>query len=158
MFFAPVCKLGCNTLSLHILFFENAISVYSKAIENDPKNVFAYSNIAYAYEKMNKASKGMEYLLKATQVDPNDAVVWFDLGAAYAKQNQNLKAIECYEKSFSLNPKYYKSCLSLAISYEKKRDLEKAAEYYVKAMSLTEEPRLKEAILRQVTKSGGGNT
>ncbi len=40
------------------------------------------------------------------------------------------------------------------MAYEKKRNLEKAAEFYVKSLSLTDDPKLKEAILRQVTRAG----
>ena len=92
-------------------------------------------------------------MIEATTADPKDAVTWYDLGAAYNKKDDNVKAIECFEKSFSLNPKFYKAALSLAMAYEKNRNLEKAAGYYVKAMDLTNDPKLKEAILRQMTRT-----
>ena len=77
---------------------------------------------------------------------------WFDLGLAYEKSGNLDGAIQYYEKSFSLNHNYYKAALSLAMTYEKQRNLEKAAEFYTKALSLTEDPRIREVILRKITK------
>ena len=43
--------------------------------------------------------------------------------------------------------------MSLALAYEDSGDVEKASEYYVKSMDLTDDPKLKEAILRQTSRS-----
>ncbi|MBI3315639.1 MAG: NADH-quinone oxidoreductase subunit C [Candidatus Omnitrophica bacterium] len=134
--------------------FDEAIVAYERAVEINPKETFAYSNLAYILQTKGDLDKALGYLTRAVQMDPKDAVGWYDLGSFYAGQGKLDKAIETFEKSLSLDPKYYKAALSLAMAYEKNRDLEKSSEYYVKAMSLTDDPRLKEAILRQITRSG----
>ena len=132
---------------------DNAIGAYESAIKADGKAVFAYCNLAYVLESKKEFAKARSCLEKASKIDPQDAVVWYDLGEIYGKQGDFTRAIEYYEKSYAIDPKYYKTCLSLAMAYEKNRNLEKAAEFYVKCLSLTDDPKLKDAILKQVTKT-----
>jgi tetratricopeptide (TPR) repeat protein len=80
------------------------------------------------------------------------------LGLAHFRNDDADKAIECYQKSLRLNPNFYKALLSEALAYEKKRDLEKAAECYTKALALTEDPKIKEVIMRQITRSASGGS
>ncbi len=133
--------------------FDRALAAYEEVVRLSPKNNFAYSNIAYVYETLGDAAKAMEALLRATTANPRDEVVWYDLGAGYSKRREWANAIDCYKKSLGLSPKFYKACISLALAYEKQGDLKAASEYYVKALSLTDDPRLKEAILRLITES-----
>ena len=134
---------------------DKAIAAYESAIRADGKAVFAYCNLAYVLESKKQFAKAKSYLEMASKINPQDAVVWYDLGEIYGKEGDYPKAIEYYEKSHAIDPKYYKACLSLAMAYEKTRNLEKAAEFYVKALALTDDPKLKEAILRQITKTSG---
>ncbi len=131
-----------------------AIKAYDKAIQNDPKNSFAYSNAGYAYQQKGDLNKAAEYFQKATEVDPKDAVAWYDLGSLKSKQGNYDEAIANFLKSLALDAESYKANLSLAMAYEAKRELEKSAEFYTKAMTLTDDPVLKDAILKQITRSG----
>lgn len=133
--------------------FDRALAAYEEVVRLDPKNEFVYSNIAYIREAMGDDAKAMEALGRATEANPRDEVAWYDLGAAYGKRREWDKAVECYKKSLGFDPKFYKACISVALAYEKKGDLTAASEYYVKALSLTDDPRLKEAILRLITES-----
>lgn len=132
---------------------DRALTAYEEVVRLDPKNEFVYSNIAYVHEAMGNAAEAMKALDRATEANPRDEVAWYDLGAAHGKRREWDKAIECYKKSLKIDAKFYKACISAALAYEKKGDLTAASEYYVRALSLTDDPRLKEAILRLITES-----
>ena len=134
--------------------FDGAIKAYGQAIQADSANLFAYSNIAYAYEEKGDMAKALEYLQKAVNINSDDAVAWYDLGDAYNKQGGKVKALEAFERSYKIAPNNYKACLSLALAHEDNGNLEKASGYYVKAMALTDDPKLKDAILRQISRAG----
>ena len=132
--------------------FDAAVAAYEKAIETDPSTVYAYSNLGYVYEEKGDEDKAIQYFLKAAELAPGDSIAWYDLGSAYVKKGDNAKALDSFERSFKLDPEFYKACMSLALAYEDGSKLDKASEYYVKAMSLTDDPEIKAAIMRQVSR------
>lgn len=86
--------------------FEEAISFYSKAIEEDPKYSSAYFNRALSYAILNnytEATRDAEHVLDM-EPDSHDAPYVMGIISEYQHDYQGAK--EWYEKALSKNPDY----------------------------------------------------
>jgi SpoVK/Ycf46/Vps4 family AAA+-type ATPase len=86
--------------------FEEAISYYTKAIEEDQKYSSAYFNRALAYAIINKydeARRDVDYVLR---IEPNSHDAPYVLGIISEYQQDYKGAKEWYEESLKKNPDY----------------------------------------------------
>lgn len=83
--------------------FDDAVAMYSKAIEADPTNFIYYNNRAAAYHELKKYDKVMEDAQKSIAVQ-NNAKAHIRLGAAFWAQRNLAEAKKEYELAASLDP------------------------------------------------------
>jgi tetratricopeptide (TPR) repeat protein len=89
--------------------YESAAKEFEKAIDLDPNDPRAYSNLAFSYAQLGKREEALAMFEKAATIAPNDATarknlaaVYMDLGKAYFKQENYPDALKFYEKALEL--------------------------------------------------------
>lgn len=125
----------------------DAIELYKKAINKNPKNAKAYLKLYEIYELAGKDSQAHELIKKAYKNLPDNKEikkVFFylnkntqtkkdDLALHYLKEKQWAKAIKIYEQ---IEPKTSQIYITMAGCYKNLKNYKKSVEYYKKALTL----------------------
>ena len=99
---------------------------YTKSIEIDSTNAYAYYNRAISYDKKGEIEKTIEDFSKAIKLLPTKADFLLNRGYSYRKLKDYDLAIEDYTKVLKLEPKCFKALYNRGLCYEKQLDFVKA--------------------------------
>jgi Ca-activated chloride channel family protein len=86
----------------HAEKYEEAISLYKRAIDDDPQNAKLYYNLASAYAKIGNVEDAIGYFeeYKAmVDTDEERAKADYNIGNIYSKEESWTKAVDYYKKS-----------------------------------------------------------
>ena len=81
--------------------YTEAIKVFEKVLEKDPKNANAAYNIAISYIQLKDDDKALNYLNKTTDVSPFNDDAWYNKALIFFKKGNYLAALEA-----TLNSEY----------------------------------------------------
>lgn len=85
------CDLGFAFDKLRM--YNDAISDYTKAIEMDPKNAYAYYNRGISHDKKGDYNIAIKDFIRAIELDPTKADFYHNKGFAMKKKNLIREAI-----------------------------------------------------------------
>ena len=96
--------------------FQEALNMYSKAIELDGSNPVFYCNRAAAHSKMNNHHLAIEDCQRAIDMDPSYSKAYGRMGLAHSSLNKHKEAVDNFKKALELEPdnESYKSNLQIA--------------------------------------------
>lgn len=108
-------------------FLKKILEETKAALEKDPNDLKALTDLANMYYDSGQYSKAIEFYERATKVAPNDINILTDLGTSYFNTEQNEKAIEMYKKAIEKDPKHINAKFNLGYVYKtiNKKDLAK---------------------------------
>jgi tetratricopeptide (TPR) repeat protein len=140
--------------------YDEAISVYDKALAADPTSVAAYKGRGTAYSRKKQSDKALEDFLKAVEIDPIDTMALYYCGTIYVETGRDdegiaylTRAIELLEThppgsfrgfyadgrrvysvwdSFTIPKPYY----SRGYAYHRQKQYEKANSDFTKAIQI----------------------
>ncbi len=114
--------------------YENAKNDFLKALEINPNDALAYTDIAVLEMLNSNYDKALELLNKAINVNPDCANAYVVLGNIENEKNKNIsKAIEYYNKALSVDPvNSYAYCQRAGISFDR-NDIDGAIADWTKA-------------------------
>ncbi|KAI9030430.1 hypothetical protein DFJ74DRAFT_656613 [Hyaloraphidium curvatum] len=84
--------------------YEEAIELYTEAIDLDPENAVYYANRAAAYSQSSQHEKAVDDARKAIDVDPKYSKAYSRLGLALYSLELFQDAVDAYEKGLKLDP------------------------------------------------------
>jgi serine/threonine-protein kinase len=120
---------------------ETAISLFKRAIEQDPHFALAHGGLGRAYLLNHKLTKDPELLEKArssctraVEISDNLASVHVMLGTIYEEVGKNEDAIQEFKQALLLDPVNVGAMHQLALVYENLGRLEKAEEAHKEAI------------------------
>ena len=117
--------------------FNEAIKIFTEAIELNPENALAYYGRAYAYDDLEDYQRAIEDCTNAIQFDsPRLVDAYNNRGEAYRKSGIYAKAIEDYNKAIELNSNYFRAYSNRGIAYRSLGNYDKAFTDYNKAIEL----------------------
>ncbi len=88
---APTVKEGAKLFNEQK--YTEAIQVFEKVLEKDPKNANALYNIAISYIQLKDDDKALIYLNKTIEIDPFQDDAWYNLALIYFKKEDYLSAL-----------------------------------------------------------------
>lgn len=96
--------------------YDEALLMYSKAIELDGSNPVFYCNRAAAHSKMNNHHLAIEDCQRAIDMDPHYSKAYGRMGLANSSLEKHKEAVENFKKALELEPDNdsYKSNLQIA--------------------------------------------
>ncbi|UCF78495.1 MAG: tetratricopeptide repeat protein [Candidatus Eiseniibacteriota bacterium] len=111
--------------------FEEAAREFEKAIDLDPEDVRAYTNLGFCYTQMGDHEKALELFEKAASLEPTDetsrrnlAGIYEDIGKNHFKSGNYTEAIRFYQKALNLEPDRINCVFQLGICYFQKASSE----------------------------------
>lgn len=114
--------------------FDQAESLFKRALETDSRNITAVFNLAGMYITNKKESQAISLLTKYAEEFPKDAGLHARLGDAYFSSQNPKAAIASYEKALALDPSYASLPVKLGTLYVLQNNLPKAASMYERAV------------------------
>jgi tetratricopeptide (TPR) repeat protein len=144
-----------------------AIAVYERVLELDPKHAAAHINLGTLYYNRQDYKAAEEHYRHAIQIDSRYALAHFDLGNVLDETGRVAEAIQTYHTALQLAPTYADAHYNLALAYEKIKEPRKALKHwqaYVKLDSTGPWSTHAHAQIKRILKSDplklvhGGNT
>jgi superkiller protein 3 len=115
---------------------EEAVVEYSKAIDLDPKNVWAWNGRAWACNELHQYDKALADCNKAIELDPKNVRAWSNRGFAYLSLHEYAKALVDCSKAVELDPKSAPAHYNLGVVLREQRKLDEAVAECRKAIEL----------------------
>ncbi len=113
-----------------------ALLKFSKAIELNPKNEWAYIELGKLYQNKGRFSEAEELFKKAIELDPKNDYVYFGLGDSYQNMGRLFEAEELFRKAIELKPTNDWAYLGLGRLYKSKGRFSEAEELFKRAIEL----------------------
>jgi tetratricopeptide (TPR) repeat protein len=113
-----------------------ALTQYQAAVEKNPRDTDALSNLGQVLVKMNRPADAIPYLNRAVSAAPDRWAYQFNLARALGLVGRLDESIAGYRAAQLLFPNDYVTTFNLALSLHKKGDEAAAVEEYQKAINL----------------------
>jgi len=97
--------------------FEEAIAEYQAAIDADPENVSALTNLGVAFYNVGRLQDAVDQYERALELAPNDADIHSNLAAAYVQLGQLDNALAEYQSAVRLDPNLAQAHFGLGVVY-----------------------------------------
>jgi Flp pilus assembly protein TadD len=104
--------------------FDKAVEEYQRALELEPENVDAMSNLGVAYYNLDQLAEAIEQYSKALELAPRDADIHSNLAAAHVQKYQQSgapaqleSALEEYTEAVELEPNLAEAHFGLGVVY-----------------------------------------
>ncbi|SFR55793.1 tetratricopeptide repeat protein [Anaeromicropila populeti] len=85
---------------------EEAMEDFQKALQLNPRNLFAYNNAGFVYKILEQYDKALEMYQHAVEEleEESSVLPYGNMGVCYEVLGQGEKAVECYQKNIKLYP------------------------------------------------------
>jgi len=150
-------------------FAEQAIPLYKKNIENNPKDLNSYLELGYIYEIrsivpfVNEYDEALEYYLQALDlaVSPSSAgntgiITYLNIrvGCIYFQKKKFSQAIEYLESAVKMSSRNTEAYYYLGLSYDKIGEIEKAREFLSRVIELAPQSEFAQEAEKELKKLG----
>jgi putative nucleotidyltransferase with HDIG domain len=85
---------------------EEALEVFVKAIELDPRNAASWRSKGVALGRLGRDEEALKAFVKAVELDPANAEAWRNRGTALVRLGRDKEALQDFLKAIELNPEY----------------------------------------------------
>ena len=103
--------------------WNEALSAYNKAIEQNPNDASAYNNRGLAYDNLDKKDLAIADYEKAIELNPKYGDAFNNLAKTYGRHGYYKQAILFYDRVIELNPKDADAYYNRGNLYDKLGDL-----------------------------------
>ncbi|MCX7999180.1 MAG: tetratricopeptide repeat protein, partial [Leptospiraceae bacterium] len=117
--------------------YAQAIQRLKLAIDYDPKNIYAYYNLALAFQHNGDPANARTVALRAKEIAPNDPRISLLAGNILHESNEPGEAIKIYKEGISQSPDDPYLIYNLALSQYKQGEMVEAMENFKKAIRVT---------------------
>jgi tetratricopeptide (TPR) repeat protein len=112
----PLGELGVDTKNPQVLAalgdkyfegsrFNQAIEIYKKVLELDPRDIDTYNDLGLAYQYANRPDLAAEILKKGVTIAPSYQRIWLSLGFVHMSAGNNEEAKAALKKAVELGPR-----------------------------------------------------
>src|SRR5262245_5241702 len=112
-----------------------AIGLYEKARQADPKLHQATRRLAVLYDQVGQFDKAVEEYQKAIKQFPKDPDLYNDLGYGYYCRGEWAEAEKSLRKALELNPKHERALMNLGMALGQQQRYQEALAYFERAVS-----------------------
>jgi Flp pilus assembly protein TadD len=119
--------------------FATALAQFQAAIEKNPQDTAALSNLGQVLVKMNRPADAIPYLSRAASLAPDQWTYQFNLARALGLVGRLDESVQGYRRAQELFPNDYVTTFNLALSLHKQGDEAAAVDQYQKAINLQPE-------------------
>ncbi|MHB8139387.1 MAG: tetratricopeptide repeat protein [Smithellaceae bacterium] len=116
--------------------YTDAVTAYSKAIENNLQSAAAYRNRGIAYENLGKYDQAILDYNRAIKINPKQAAAYNNRGTAYGKLGKFSQAIPDFNKAIQISPQDAEAYYNRGLSYDDLGNYNQAIKNYNKAIEI----------------------
>jgi tetratricopeptide (TPR) repeat protein len=109
--------------------YDEALTIYKKAVESNPQSVDAYYNLALTYDKKGMLDESIETYKQVISLKPDHGQAHNNLGIIYEKKDMPSNAIAQYKLAVAKDANLPQAQYNLGRAYFKEGLLDKAAEH-----------------------------
>jgi type II secretory pathway predicted ATPase ExeA/tetratricopeptide (TPR) repeat protein len=136
---------------------EEAERLLVRAVEFDPTNREAYSDLGRLHTKANRHTQAIQAYRKAAELDDRFADTFFNLGFLYAATADYASAEQMFLRVASLRPDYLdKALFNLAVVQSKQGKTQKCKKNLMQALAANPDNERARTLLRQIEAGPGG--
>ena len=128
--------------------FEEAISVYNKAIIIDPNLPQIHNNLGDVYRKKSDLEKAIIHFKNSLKLNPDYAQGNYNLALSYFQKKSYNEAIFYYKEAIRCSPNYYDAYYNLAVTFLTIGDMPSSIEYFDKCIKI--DPNNEEALAQKL--------
>lgn len=128
-------KKGINALTSRK--YEEALSLFSDAIEEDSTSFLAYYNRGLAFLYMNEIQSSIDDFSKSIELNPNLADAYNNRGLAVSYTGEIDSSLADFNKALELDPKFGEAYINRASLYLNIKNYELAEKDFTSAVNLT---------------------
>jgi tetratricopeptide (TPR) repeat protein len=114
--------------------YDSAIEYIKKALELNPSNAEAYTNLGNAYKNKGLLDKAVISYEKAIKLKPSLAMAHNNLGSTLQEKGRLDEALTCYQRAIKLDPNLVMAYNNLGVALIDKGQLDEAISRYQKAI------------------------
>ncbi|MBF0433619.1 MAG: tetratricopeptide repeat protein, partial [Fibrobacteria bacterium] len=114
--------------------YNQAISVFNKAVKENPKSVSAYYNWGVALAGLEKPDSAISLFVKALELSPELSYAHIEIGRIYTEKGEHKKAVQEYYKALRKGLTNYRTYLLLGSALEAVNDFDGALTQYNQAI------------------------
>ena len=109
--------------------YDEALTIYKKAVVKDPQSVDAYYNLALTYDKKGMLDESIESYKQVISLKPDHGQAHNNMGTVYEKKDMLSNAIAQYKLAVAKDANLPQAQYNLGRAYYKEGLLDKAAEH-----------------------------
>lgn len=109
--------------------FDEAMTYYNRALENNKNYISAYYNIAEIYKAKNEFDKAEEFFKKAIEITPDYIKPYYQIGTLHFNNKEYDSAIDWYKKALEIEPNEELVNYYIGMSYKNQGKLKEAVEH-----------------------------
>ncbi len=146
-----------GTNALNAKKYDIAIPLLIKAVEVDPGNESALTNLAKGYLETGKLDDAIAVINKCLKVYPDYDKALNLLGICYLNKNDRATAISVFNRIVKVNPKYVSAYYNLGYVYKLENNLQLSVNYLKQAIMVNRSYKPSYYLLADILKSVGKN-
>lgn len=125
-----------GTILLQIKKFNDAKSLFQKAILISPKFSNAHNNLGITHKELGDLKKAEKNFITAIEINPKSIEAYNNLGLLYKELDELEKSKKNFEIAINIDPNYVLGYNNLSTVYKKKEQFDKSEGLLIKAIQL----------------------
>ena len=107
-------ELGSQQNDELVANYDDAVLIFKRITEIEPKNYRAHYNLGIAFQNLNQFDKALNAFQTAITIKPDYYFCYYNMGLVFEEKKDLIKAIEYYEKALNIEPnfRYAKQAIS----------------------------------------------
>jgi len=128
-----------------------AVDVWEKGLDVDPRSVRARVGIAVAYSYADRDDLAEKYFAEAVELGPKSPLAWHEYGLYKLRKDDLDGAEKAFKKTIEADPSWYGAHYHLGLVYEKRGMMELAKSEWVRELNANPAHAVAMLRLRKVT-------
>ena len=124
------------SLEQHPSNHDEAIQVYLRVLDLDPKHAASHINLGTLYYNRQNFEAAEQHYRAAIEADARYALAYFDLGNVLDETGRFHDAVKAYRTAIQLAPTYADAHYNLALAYERLREPRRALRHWTAYVKL----------------------
>jgi len=100
-----------------VSFWNNGITLFSRAIKVTKNNWFAHNSLGVACARLGRYSEAIEVYQQAIKINPHYEEAYLNLGNAYSNLGRYSDAVDAYQQAVKIKPDYVYAYNNLGLAY-----------------------------------------
>ena len=128
--------------------FEEAISIFNRALILDPNLLQIHNNLGEAYRKKSDLEKAIIHFKNSLKLNPDYAQGNYNLAVSYFQKKSYEDSIYYNKEAIRCNPSYYEAYYNLAVTFLTIGDIPSSIENFDKCLKI--DPNNEEALAQKL--------